>query len=283
MTFRVAVGVRRRDGRQLSLTSAQNVTIFGPVDTAPAYDHGAIYCMSDRRLHGNLELHDVSGRTFDITESSRNVRVYGGSWGGYAQDPHSSDSAVGGSYGYPGWTGCGDGWVRDVVFDGVRWHDVQYVDSSQWGGAHPDCLESHGAFTNIVIRNSRFERCGNTFIGTYLDWGSFSGLVIENNTFFQTTDDTYYGAQLGYKPGYTCAGLVFRNNSYDPNARRAAYPQAPPLIDNCADTGTGSTTRVYENTFRAGPGPDDCAGNWHDNVFETLGTGCGTGVTYRPR
>ena len=135
-----------------------------------------------------------------------------------------------------------------------------------------------------MIRNSRFERCGNTFIGTYLDWGSFSGLVIENNTFFQTTDDTYYGAQLGYKPGYTCAGLVFRNNSYDPNARRAAYPPGAAADRQLRRHGHRLHHPGATRTPSAlAPGPDDCAGNWHDNVFETLGTGCGTGVTYRPR
>ena len=265
LTFRVASGQTASMTGMLVFQSASNLTVYGPLNTSPGYDSGAIYSMRTTDCTSNLELHDVSGRTFDITESSRNVRLYGGTWGGYTDSPHSSDSAVGGSYGYPGWTGCGDGWVRDVLFDGVTWKDVQYVAASQWGGAHPDCLESHGAFTNITIRNSRFERCGNTFIGTYLDWGSFNGLVIENNTFFQTTNNTYYGMQLGYKPGYTCANLVFRNNSYDPNAPNASNPQAPPLIDDCAATGTGSTTQVYGNTFRAGPG--GCAGNWHDNVF----------------
>ena len=201
--------------------------------------------------------------------------MYGGSWGGYDDAPHSSDTSIGGSYGYPGWSGCGDGWVRDVLLDGVTFHDVQFVNSSLWDGAHPDCLESHGAFTNMIIRNSTFERCGNTFIGTYLDWGSFNGLLIENNLMYKTTNDTFYGVQLGYKPGYTCAGLVFRYNTYDPDAANSAYPYAPPLIDDCASTGTGSTTQVYGNIFRKGaPGGGGCAGAWSYNIFEE-GNSCG--------
>ncbi len=77
--------------------------------------------------------------------------------------------------------------MRDVLVDGVTFHDVLFTDESTWGGKHPDCLESYGFTANVTIRNSRFERCGNTFIGWYTDFGSNSGLVVENNLFHKTT------------------------------------------------------------------------------------------------
>ena len=274
VTFRVTAGETARFTEKLSVTSAENLTIFGPVDTAPAYDQGGeFYSMSIDGCSSNVEVHDVSGRTFDVSDSARNVRLYGGAWGGYTDRPHSSDSTIGGNAGHPAGPSCGDGIVRDVLLDGVRFHDVQFVPESQWGGAHPDCLESHGAFTNITIRNSVFERCGNTFFGLYTDWGGFSGLLMENNLFSKTTKDTFWGIQIGTKPGYSCANVVFRYNTYDPDEPSAANRHAPMLIDDC----TGSPTQVYGNIIRRAPpgGNAGCPGVWSYNVFEE-GTACGT-------
>jgi hypothetical protein len=160
--------------------------------------------------------------------------------------------------------------VRDVLVDGVRFHDVQFVDQSKWDGGHPDCLESHGAFVNLTIRNSVFERCGNTFFGLYTDWGSYTGLLIENNLFYKTTENTYWGLQVGTKPGFTCSNVVFRYNTYDPDQPDASNRHAPPLIDDCP----GSPTQVYGNIFRKGPPGGGCEGSWSHNVFEE-GTPCG--------
>ena len=249
VTFRVAAGETARVDTKIAFTSAENLTLYGPLDTAPAYDKGEFYSMSVDGCSSNVELHDVSGRTFDVTDSARNVRIYGGDWGGYKDRPHSSDSVVGGNIQHPAGPSCGDGIVRDLVLDGVRFHDVQFVDESQWDGAHPDCLESHGAFVNMTIRNSTFERCGNTFFGIYTDWGSFSGLLMENNLFTKTTKDTFWGLQVGIKPGFTCANIVFRYNTYDPDEPNAGNRHAPMLIDDCA----GSPTQVYGNIIRRAP------------------------------
>ena len=271
VTFRVAAGQTVQVSSRLNLTSVENLTLYGPIDTAPAYDKGDFYSLTVDGCSSNVALYGVSGRIFDITDSARNVRLYGGDWGGYKDRPHSSDSTVGGNAQHPAGPSCGDGIVRDVVLDGVRFHDVQFVDESQWDGAHPDCLESHGAFVNLTIRNSRFERCGNTFFGVYTDWGSFSGLLMENNLFSQTTKYTFWGLQVGTKPGFTCSNIVFRYNTYDPNEPDAANRNAPMLIDDCA----GSQTQVYGNVIRRGPPGGGCSGSWSYNLFEE-GPLCGT-------
>ena len=88
---------------------------------------------------------------------------------------------------------------------------------------------------------------------TYLDWGSFDGLTIENNL-MTAVYDSDAGVQIGNKPGWRCAGIVFRYNTYDPNnatTNTGTKAFSPPLI-NCPTDPTG---QVYGNIFRASPRP----------------------------
>ena len=126
-----------------------------------------------------------------------------------------------------------------------------FVDQSQWGGAHPDCVEWNGATNGVIFRNSTFDHCGNTFIGWYTDWGSNHGLVVENSLFYKTTKDTYFGVQIGTKPGFQC-DVVFRYNTFDPDEPNASYAHAPPLIDCSQDGNPAGNTQVYGNIFRKG-------------------------------
>ena len=267
VTFRVAKGATATVTTMLELESLSNVKFFGPVrfTTRDNWDLRVVGCSS------NLELHNFSGKYFDVADSARNIRIYGGDWGGYADNPPAGDSAIGGGYGYPGYSGCGDGWVRDVLIDGVRFHDVQFRPSSEWGDGHPDCLESHGAFENLTIRNSTFVRCGNTFFGLYTDWGSYDGLLIENNL-MTTIADSFWGLQIGTKPGWSCANIVFRYNTYDPNNpdAKSGYANSPPLID-CP-----GKAEVYGNIIRRVPPGGDCRGaSWSYNLIES-GPKCGS-------
>ena len=133
---------------------------------------------------------------------------------------------------------------------------MQYAPQSSWGGAHPDCLESHGAFANLTIRNGVFERCG-TFFG-HLDWGSFDGLTIENNL-MTAVYDSDAGVQIGNKPGWRCGDRV-PANTYDPNnaTTNTGTKAFSPLI-NCPTDPTG---QVYGNIFRASPRASDCGEVW---------------------
>lgn len=268
LTFRVQEGQSVTLTSRLQMHSLKNVTFWGPIRFAtndPYTELETSGCAS------NLEFHDLTGRVFGVGESSSNIRFFGGAWGGYTDPPGAGDPAVAGHTGTGGPVTCGDGIVRNVLFDGVRFHDVQFVDSSLWGGAHPDCLETYGHVDGLTIRNSVFERCGNTFIGFYTDFGDFRNVVIENNLFHDIGKDTFYSVQIGPKSGYTC-DVVFRYNTFDPNnTGTAGGPHAPPLI-NC------QSTQVYGNIFRKGPG-SDCEGQWSHNVFETRGSACGTNAT----
>jgi hypothetical protein len=274
VTLRVASGGTATLTNTLVLYDASNITVYGPIDTSPAYDiNSAYYGLKSDGCSSNLEFHDISGRTFDIDGSSDNIRIYGGSWGGYTVTPEAGDSVIAGWGPTYNSNRCGDGGtVTNILVDGTRFHDVLFTDSSTWGGAHPDCLESYGFTNGVTVRNSTFERCGNTFIGWYTDFGSNFNLVIENNLFHDVTRSTYYGIQIGAKPGFDCGGMVFRYNTYDPNNPNAAYPHAPPLI-NCP-----SGQQIYGNIFRQGEGNPNgtCGvGTWAYNVWE-IGPTCGS-------
>jgi hypothetical protein len=259
VTFRVAPKqtVTLTDG--LEGDSLQNVTFFGPVNTG-GYDAG-IYT---KGCSANLEFHQFFGKKFAITESSRDIKLYGGDWGGYQTG--GSDSSVAGYTG-DGSPSCGDGIVRNILIDGVRFHDVLYEPSSQWNGAHPDCFETYGKVNGVTIRNSVFERCGNTYIGFYTDFGDFSNVLIENNLFRGGVFDSYWSTQIMQKTGFKC-GVVFRYNTYD----SPGNSPSPPRID-CA------SAEIYGNIFRVGPPSWECHGNWSYNVFESKsqsGDNCGT-------
>lgn len=262
VTFQVTSGVANITS-QLQMTLS-NATFVGPVTirTADPYKDLLVEGCSS-----NIEFRNWSGRVFYIYGSSSNIRVFGGDWGGYtAMPPNStSDPAVSGvGYGTPG---CGDGIVRNVLIDGVRFHDVLYVPAAQWGGAHPDCFESYGRVDGLTVRNSTFERCGNTFLGFYTDFGDLKNIVVENNLMRDIAHDSYWSTQIGAKNGYTC-DLVFRYNTYFPNNPGALAPNPPPLL-NCP------VQQVYGNIIQNGP--QTCVG-WTYNVFETNPCGANAAV-----
>jgi hypothetical protein len=266
VTFRVSSGQTASFSGGLQLDALSNVKFYGPIvlRTSDPYVDLKMECSA------NLAFHDVSGRVFFVYNGSRNISLYGGDWGGYtaAQGNGFGDSALSG-YNQSGSSGCGDGWVRNVLIDGIRFHDVYYGSHDTWNGAHPDCLESYGKVDGITVRDSTFERCGNTFIGFYTDFGDNRNMLVENNRFSDVAD-SFWTTQIGNKGGYTC-DLVFRYNTYD---TRIAGVNAPPLL-GCPNQ------QVYGNIFAKGPPTDGglgCSGSWSYNVFESTASGgnCGT-------
>lgn len=270
VTFRAAGGTVNVSSR-LNLTNVSNVSVYGPmvVKTTDPYADMWLACAK------SVDFHDVSGYTVFVYDGSANVSFYGGDWGGY-------NSSKGNDYGDPAMSGyngsgsssCGDGWVRNVLWDGVRFHDVFYGPSSTWGAAHPDCLETYGKVDGITVRNSTFERCGNSFMQFSEDFGSVRNVLVENNL-FRSVYDSFWGIQIVARPGdgFTC-DLVFRNNTYDvsqgPATDAAARLECP-------------GQQVYGNIFSTSPssGTGQCVGAWSFNVFE-LSDICGSGVVGNP-
>lgn len=80
--------------------------------------------------------------------------------------------------------GCNGCTVRNITFDGVRFHDNRRIDDQQ----HTSCLMLGGG-TNVVIRNSQFTNCA--VFDLFVTWWNFvspqyapgTGIVLENNRF----------------------------------------------------------------------------------------------------
>jgi hypothetical protein len=268
----------------------------------------------------DITLENSTGRRFFILEGNSNITFKGGSWGGYAT-PNDEDSGIGTSNGVgvadpAGLAKCGGataGPARNIVFDGVTFHDVFWntgctdtsvtctlpfgitcssaigTCSDGWGGSHPDCLEINGYVNGVTIENSTFVHCGNTMLVLYTDQGNIDNVVVRNNTFRDMAPTSYYGLQwTDTTEGFTCSGDKFLNNTYLPNAGGGWLANTPPRFE-CSLAPGGIPTEVAGNTFQEAPQTQDCARsktrdpgytpahvyntNWHGNVYQTTTAG----------
>jgi hypothetical protein len=231
-------------------------------------------------------------------EGNANITFKGGDWGGYA-NPDEEDSTMGTSGGTgPEETCPGDSAPRpqrNIVFDGLTWHDVFWnvacdaVGScAAWGDSHPDCFEINGYVDGVTIENSTFYHCGNTMLSLYTDQGQVDHVVVRNNVFRDMAPTSYWGIQWTDTGPFTCSGDKFLNNVYIPNAPGAWQSNTPPRFD-CNLAPGGVPTEVAGNTFQEAPPPSECAMSktgdpsdtppktyltyWHDNIFQS-GTPC---------
>ena len=287
--FRPAPGAQVSFSGRLSLDGAAHLTLDGFQLARPGPGDRSLFvdaCTTD------VTLDHVSGETFFLLEGTSNIRFLGGSWGGYgaagAQDSGIGTSAAAG----PGRT-CGGAVAppaRDIVFDGVTFHDVFWnVPASAWGGSHPDCLELNGYIDGVTIRNSRFERCASTFLMIGPDQGDIADVTVEGNVFTQLGGESWYGIQLtsGGKPA-RCARVTFRGNTYLPGTPNAAtWPEAPIRTD-CEPEAGAPGVSVVHNLFARAPPANECArysatpfdAAWKDNIF--LAGSCGAGARPLP-
>ncbi len=241
----------------------------------------------DLELHScnaDIAIRNATGRKFGIFEGNRNIRFVRSSWGGYSR--LGEDSAIGtrGASG-PEITCPGESSpqpARDILFDRVRFHDVNWgVPPSEWD-SHPDCFQINGNADRVTFRNSVFERCASTFVMVAPEQGPVTNVTFERNTFRQL-GDTYYGIQLtGVGRSHACGNWVFRGNTYWPDNPDAAGPYSPIRTD--CDYARGlEPTVVEDNVFQRGPSPSSCQmylgapydSVWRGNTFEQ-GARCGS-------
>ncbi len=262
VTFR-AQGEVRFAGRVV-LDDARHVRLEGFAFTGDP--------LIDLELHScnvDLTVRNATGRKFGIFEGNRQIRFIGGSWGGYSLV--GEDSAIGtrGTNG-PQITCAGESApspARDILFDGVRFHDVNWgVPPSEWD-SHPDCFQINGNADRVTFRNSVFERCASTFVMVAPEQGPVTNVTFERNTFRQL-GDTYYGIQLtGVGRSHACGNWVFRGNTYWPDNPDAAGPNSPIRTDCDAAPGLAPTL-VTGNIFQRGPSPLSCE-DWSQEPFTT--------------
>jgi hypothetical protein len=135
----------------------------------------------------------VNGAVF--IDSSANIRVLGGSVGGTVDSKSQFSSWPPGTR------------IRNIVIDGVTFHDVTRSNA----GVHVECLLIGGG-ENVIIRNSRFERCSvfDLSIAEFNGSGPPRNFTIENN-FFGASDGFY---SLHFNTNTTALhDIVVRNNS----------------------------------------------------------------------
>lgn len=145
----------------------------------------------------DVTMRNISAYGF-IVNSSRDVRIIGGSYGPAVDDKPQVAA----------WPD--DIEPRNILIDGVSFHD--FTRSS--GAVHTECLQ-FGSGNGLILRNSRFRHCDimNVHFG---HWGATPdprNIVVENNFFSTSTDaagdETYYSLMLR---GAWSNSLV-RNNS----------------------------------------------------------------------
>jgi hypothetical protein len=139
-----------------------------------------------------------------------NFAMYGGSVG--PTWDNASGSAPGNSQiGIPYEGGPYE--ARNILFDGVRFHDNRLADP----GAHSECLMLGGG-NGVTIRNSKFDHC--KIFDIFVTWWNFvspqypapSNILLENNWFFDTLDHNYSILFTDYPTAYT--NVTVRYNSF---------------------------------------------------------------------
>ena len=256
----------------LELPSAANVVVRGLEVSHAVPGAGVVVgpCSS------NVVVENVVAKSFVIFEGTVGATIKGGSYGGYNTPSVEEDSAIGTSG-----RGC-DGSsppARNIVFDGVQFHDSYWPVHSRedFGTSHPDCFQIIGNVDGLTIRNSVFERCGDSFIGAFPDQGDFTNVVIEHNTFRQLGGFTYFGMQIsGQTHPYRCSNVTIRGNYYWPDNPTSLSPYSGIRLacPNSAITG---------NLFQQAPSKDFCDAqirgdipvSYADNVY-IAGPACGS-------
>jgi hypothetical protein len=103
--------------------------------------------------------------------------------------------------------------ARNILFDGVRFHDNRIAHL----GIHSECLMLGGG-KGVTIRNSRFDHC--SIFDVFVTWWNFvspqypmpSNILLENNWFFDTLDHNYSILFSDHITQYT--NVTVRYNSF---------------------------------------------------------------------
>ena len=242
---------------------------------------------------GQLSFFCVTGITIDNFDSkqmhigpgSKNLTVKnsefgGGTWTtGVEADPVTiSGDKLNGSCAANGYEN------QNITLDNIRIHDY-FWQQNPGPGPHPDCMQFYGGTNGFILKNSIIERCAESFIGAYPDFGSLRNITIQDSVFRDISEvgkGTYFAVQIGCNPENNSFqgvgdGFTIRGNTWTPNALGLE--------------GSGISVRtdcqnflVENNTFQYGPGQWACDywnSSWNDtvvwrnNTFQN-GGGCST-------
>jgi len=174
--------------------------------------------VSDWYVRGGAE--DVTFRGMNVQlffiRSASHVRVLGGSVGGIDD---GSAPTIGSTYRsiVPS---------RDIVIDGVRFHDITRRASP---GAHVQCLFVQSV-DGLVIRRSSFRNCAvfDVYVNNIGVGPVPKNMLFENDLFGHASSGGFYSLYVRNDPGDTIDGLVVRYNSMvqGPHFDRGAYTRS---------------------------------------------------------
>lgn len=223
------------------------------------------------RVNGQLTFTCTTGLTVDnidaeqlvVSTGSNNFYLKNGEYGnGSYSSGNEKDPVVIGDAG-----SCNQGDLsKNVTLDNVYIHD--YFWHQNPGSAHTDCLQFFGGNDGVVIKNSRFERCAESFIGAFPDFGYLKNIVIEDTTFTdisETGKGTYFASQWGcsnHPYASQSTGITIRRTTWTPNAL-GLEGEGISLRSDCAGF------LVENNTFQYGPQQFACTqwdNNWNGTV-----------------
>lgn len=165
-----------------------------------------------------------------------------------------------------------------VVIDGVYFHDIRGLtpDPGTGEASHTECLQLYdpGASGSIVVRNSRFQRCGRgSDIAAGIRVGTLEGdasplrhLTFENNLIESAGR---FGVSFHLTSGVCEDNVVWHNSMTG-------------LLQVECDALRGSGMTVAGNiSYERGNCTAYARGRWVNNVFER-GQGCGSNVRIGP-
>jgi hypothetical protein len=136
----------------------------------------------------------------------------------YSGAPISNISMIGGDVGpvvnsHPQLapaTGIGAGWMTDILFQGVNFHDVTTTDAAAY---HVECMQSVGG-TRVTFRGNRWSGCGifDLSLTEYNNSGPPTDYLIENNFFGPSVNGGSYSFHVNSNAS-AIVRLVLRHNS----------------------------------------------------------------------
>jgi hypothetical protein len=214
-------------------------------------------------------MNGIQARDMRVARGNRNLTVRFTSHGGGSYSTNNEDDPVVVGNVSANGANCSSGNMSDgVVLDGMRVHD--YFWHQDPGSAHPDCMQFYGGSANVTIRNALFERCAESFIGSFPDFGDVRNTLIEDSTFrdiSETGKGTYFAAQFGCNPANNSFqgigdGYIIRRTTWTPNAL-GLEGAGIAIRTDCQNT------LVENNTFQYGLGDyacEDWSQRWNNTV-----------------
>jgi hypothetical protein len=165
--------------------------------------------------------------------------------------------------------GNGAGWIQDILFDGVLWHDMTRSDTS-W---HTECLQFAGG-TRVTFRNNVWRNCAvfDLSLTQYSGSGSPTSFTIENNFFGTAASGGYYSFDTNaWRYGLSFRGEIQRMEGRD--VLHLGYQRRNPRFRPALEYRARSSSKVGSLGYRKGKSSNFPAARYRRGN-ENVAAGC---------